>query len=225
MAMTPERWDATCRYLGEVFGREDAVLASVAEHAARAGLPPIAVSADVGRLLMLLCGMTNGGRGARLALELGTLAGYSGVWIAGGLAPGGRLITVEPEAGHAVVAWETFRRAGIVDRVELRERRALEVLPELRGEYGEAAFDFVFLDAVKPEYGEYAEHAAALLTTGGLLVADNVLGSRWWIDDAPGVSADRDAIDRFNRAMALDARWDVACIANREGLMVARRRG
>src|SRR5690606_27464584 len=101
MNMTPERWDATTRYLREVFGQEDELLAGHADRADQAGLPKIAVSADVGRLLHLLALTTNSGRGPALALELGTLGGYSGIWIARALAPHGRLLTVEPEPKHA----------------------------------------------------------------------------------------------------------------------------
>ena len=96
MEMTPERWAFTTTYLREVFGTQDEQLRTLMPRAVAAGLPDIAVSADVGRLLMLLTRMTGNGKGARLAIEVGTLAGYSGIWIARGLASGGRLITIEP---------------------------------------------------------------------------------------------------------------------------------
>src|SRR5262245_64705719 len=87
MEMTPSRWRTTASYLNDVFGAQDEQLATLTPRAVAAGLPDIAVSADVGRLLMLLAAMTGGGRGAGVALEVGTLAGYSGIWIARGLAP------------------------------------------------------------------------------------------------------------------------------------------
>jgi caffeoyl-CoA O-methyltransferase len=97
MPMTPERWAFTNGYVREVFGREDAVLSELKGEAQRWGLPDIAVSADVGRLLALLTSLTEG----RLALELGTLGGYSAIWIARALRPGGRLVTVENDPRHA----------------------------------------------------------------------------------------------------------------------------
>jgi predicted O-methyltransferase YrrM len=101
MDMTPERWEFTCAYLRGVFGREDEPLAGLHERAAAAGLPDISVSPDVGRLLMILASMC-ARPGGSLALELGTLGGYSAIWIARGL--GGRLITLEPESAHAAFA-------------------------------------------------------------------------------------------------------------------------
>ena len=123
MEMTPDRWEHTSSYLHEVFGNEDAQLSTLTPRAVAAGLPDIAVSADVGRLLMILTSMTGGGSGARLAVEVGTLAGYSGIWIARGLAPNGKLYTVEPEKLHADFAQEQFKIAGVADRVEQRQLR------------------------------------------------------------------------------------------------------
>ncbi|MCL4740633.1 MAG: O-methyltransferase [Phycisphaerales bacterium] len=233
MDMTPERWRATCAYLGGVFGPLgepiDGQLATLRQRAAAAGLPDIAVSPDVGRLLMLLASMAGpDGAGARLAVELGTLGGYSALWIARGLAPGGRLVTVEPEAKHADFAQGEFERAGMAARIELRRGLGAETLARLLAEHGPGSFDFVFLDAVKSEYATYAALASRLLRTGGLLVADNCLGSRWWITDAPDADPtaerDREAMDRFNRWLAgPTSGFLCACIANREGLAVARR--
>lgn len=229
--MTPERWARTKAYLCEVFGREDATLGGVIPRALSSGLPDIAVDSSVGRLISLLCGMTNAGRGARLALELGTLAGYSGVWIARGLGQGGRLITVEPEAKHAAFARETFAACGVGDRVEIRQGFALDEIARLARERGAASLDFVFLDAVKQEYPAYFEALGGAIAPGGLLVADNALGGSWWIDEVgvlassdPTHRASRDAVDRFNRAVAADDRFDAACVPLREGLLIARRR-
>ncbi len=233
MDMSPERWRATCAYLGEVFGPLgepiDDQLATLRQRAVAAGLPDIAISPDVGRLLMLLASMAGpDGGGARLAAELGTLGGYSALWIARGLAPGGRLITVEPEPKHADFAQGEFERAGMAIRIELRRNLGAETLARLLSEHGPGSFDFVFLDAVKSEYATYAVLASHLLRTGGLLVADNCLGSRWWITDAPDPDAeaerDRAAMDGFNRWLAgPKSGFLAACIANREGLAVARK--
>lgn len=224
--MTPQRWARTSQYLQEVFGRQDDVLAALMPQAVAAGVPDIAVSADVGRMLMILASMTNGGRGARLALELGTLAGYSAIWIARGLAPDGRLITLEPAAAHATIARQAFADAGLAGRIELRETTALAELPRLTAEFGPASFDLIFMDAIKAEYPAYFVAARPLLRVGGLLLADNVLGSRsWWIDDEPGGphEADRSAVDRFNRAVAADPDYEAVAVPIREGVLVARR--
>lgn len=225
MEMSPARWGRTCAYLRDVFGRQDAHLAGLMGRAVEGGLPDIAVSADVGRLIGLLTSMTGGGAGARLAIEVGTLAGYSGVWIARGLAPGGRLITIEYDPKHAAFARRTFDEAGVADRVEVRTGAALDVLPELARELGPESVDVALLDAVKTEYPAYFRTLRGMIRPGGLLLADNALGGgEWWIDDAPGANASRDAVDRFNRAVAADPHFETACVPIREGLLIARRR-
>lgn len=225
MEMTPERWSATQGYARAVFGREDESLSSLMPRAVSEGIPAIAVSADVGRLLHVLASLTNGGKGAHRALELGTLAGYSGIWIARALAPGGRLITIEPDPKHAAFAERSFRDAGVADRVEVRREPALEALPKLAREFGPAAFDFMFFDAVKTEYTRYFALAEPLLKPGGLLIADNVLGSGdWWIDAPPGASDQRDAIDRFNRLLAAHPAFTSTIVPIREGVLIARKR-
>ncbi|HYE03195.1 MAG TPA: O-methyltransferase [Phycisphaerales bacterium] len=218
--MTPQRWAYTTAYLRGIFGTEDQQLATLMPRAVAAGLPDIAVSSDVGRLLKLLTGLTRG----RLALELGTLAGYSGIWIARGLAPGGRLITLEPEPLHADFAQREFAAANLADRVELRRAKALDALPALAAELGEGSLDLVFFDAIKREYPAYWSLVRPLLTVGGLLIADNILGAGdWWIDETPGTSPDRDAADRFTRAVACDPDFDSTGFPLREGVLVARR--
>lgn len=220
MDMTPTRWTATGAYLDAVFGQEDDHLASLMPRALAAGLPDIAVSAGVGRFLHLLAGLVD----ARTIVEVGTLAGYSGTWLARGMRPGGRLITVEAEPKHADFAEAGFRDAGLADVVEIRRSTGLDELPRLVDELGAGSVDLVFLDAVKTEYPDYLPHAKELLRPGGLLVADNALGSgRWWIDDAPGRDASRDAADRFNRLVAGDELFDAACVPIREGVLVARK--
>lgn len=226
--MTPQRWDFTKRYLQSVFGRCDERLATLMPRAVAAGLPDIAVSADVGRLLLMLSGLANGGRGARRALELGTLGGFSAIWIARGLAPEGRLITIEPNAAHAAFARGEFAAAGVAERIELRESSGLTELPRLMGEFGPASFDFIFFDAIKTEYPDYFAAARPLLAPGGLLAADNVLGSMsWWIDEPDGgkFAAERAAVDRLNRTIAADPEFEAVAVPLREGVLIARRRG
>lgn len=241
--MTPEKWDGTCDYVREVFGGLgeplDQQLDTLMDRAVAAGLPSIAVSPDVGRLLMVLVQMVCGEAGWKarppessarppapglLAVEVGALGGYSGLWLARGLGDRGRLITLEPEPEHAAFARSEFARAGMGDRIELRESTGLEELPRLVEELGEGSVDVVFLDAIKSEYRGYAEHAARLLRPGGLLIADNCLGSSWWITDAPGTDEGRDAVDAFNRWIGTSASGFLSCcVTNREGLVVAQK--
>jgi len=218
MDMTRERWDDTTRYLREVFGAQDAHLAGLMRDAVAAGLPDIAISADVGRLLHILVSLTRG----KLALELGTLAGYSGIWIARGLKPGGRLMTIEAEPKHADFAQRQFERARVADRVEIIRGRALEILPDLAGRLGHGSVDFVFIDALKSEYPEYWKHIRPLIAPGGLIVADNVLGSgNWWIDDE--AHPDRIAADRFSRLVAGDPDFEAVAVPMREGVLIGGR--
>lgn len=227
MEMNEDRWAATGRYLEEVFaGDPGARLAGLMDRAIAAGLPDIAVSGAVGRLLEVLASTTNGGRGARVAVELGTLAGYSATWIVRGLAPGGRLITLETEAAHADFAEGWFGEAGIADRVEVRRATALEALPGLVEELGEGSVDFVFMDAIKSEYPAYWPWCARLVSPGGMIVADNALGGgTWWIDGAPGTNESRDGADAMNRMAAGDDRFVACCVPVREGVTIARRVG
>jgi caffeoyl-CoA O-methyltransferase len=218
--ITPQRWRFTADYLREVFGKEDAALVELTRDAAREGLPPIAVTAEVGALLQLLASTTAG----RAGLELGTLGGYSAIWLARGLAPSGRLITVEAEPRHADFAERQFARAGLAQRVEVVRGTALEVLPSLAARLGPRSLDLVFIDAVKSEYSAYFEQVKPLIAPGGLLLADNVLGSgRWWIDQLD--DPDRQAVDQFNRTVAADPDFLSATVPIREGLLIARRVG
>jgi len=225
MDMTPQRWINTNAYLREVFGKQDAVLEGLMPAAAQAGIPSITVSADVGRLLNILVQMATTRPGATgRVVELGTLAGYSGIWLARGLPPGGRLITVEPEAKHADFSQRMFAAAGVAERVEVRRTTGIAALEQIGREVGPGGVDVVFFDAIKTEYPEYFRLARPLIGRGGLLIADNVLGSSFWIDDPVGSSETRDAVDRFNRIVAADQDFDTVAVAAREGVMVARRK-
>lgn len=192
------------------------------DRAVAAGIPAISVSPDTGRMLQLLASMTNAGQGARAALELGTLAGYSTLWIARGLAPGGRLITVEPNPKHADFAQREFDRAGVADRVEIRRSGGLDVLRALTRELGPESLDFIFVDAIKTEYPDYFRLARPLMAPGAVFAADNALGSNsWWMDEPPGSGPERDAVDRFNRMVAEDDGLISTCVLNGSGLTVA----
>lgn len=218
MQITTDRWEYLCEYSQDVFGKQDDHLAGLMTEAVAEGLPDIAVSPDVGRLLMVLTSMTR----ARLALEVGTLAGYSAIWIARGLASGGRLVTIEKEPKHAAFAARQFERAGVADRVQPMIGSGLEVLPELAARLGPGSIDVVFLDAIKAEYPDYWEIARPLVAPGGLVLADNVFGSTWWIGEED--DATRNAVDRFNRTVADDPEFEAVAVPMRAGVLIGRRR-
>ncbi len=211
--MTPERWEYLNRYAREVFGTQDDQLETLMDRAVEAGLPRIAVSPDVGRLLMILASLTDG----RLAIELGTLAGYSAIWIARGLAPEGKLLTVERDERHAEFAEAELRRAGLDSRVEVVRGAALDVLDDFSEQLDPSSVDFVFIDAAKAEYVAYFEKVRTLIVPGGLLVADNVYATGLgWIDQGHGT-------DDFNRLVASDPHFETTAAPMREGLLIARK--
>jgi predicted O-methyltransferase YrrM len=168
--MSEEQYQTVDQYLAERYAPgDDALTAALAANEA-AGLPPIAVSATQGKLLQILARMVQ----ARLILEIGTLGGYSSLWLAGALPADGRLITLELKARHATVARSNFVRAGLADRIELREGPALDSLAKLQAE-GAGPFDFFFIDADKPNSPNYVTWALKLAHRGSVIVIDNVI--------------------------------------------------
>ena len=217
--MNKARWRYTHDYLTEVFGVEDAAAATISARSRESGLSPIAVSSDIGRVLTLLTGLS----GARTAIEIGTLGGYSALHIARGLGPDGRLITIERDPRAAEIARGNLTQAGIADRVRCELGAAVDVLPRLAAELGTASVGFIFMDADKTEYAMNWALLRPLLASGGLLVVDNVLGTAsWWIDDETHPS--RRAVDAFNRSIVSDPDFEVAAVLARQGLLLARRR-
>lgn len=152
-----------------------------------------------------------------------TLGGYSALHILRGLGPEGWLITIERDARTAAVARQNLTRAGVGDRVRCEVGPALEVLANLAVELGPRSVGLVFLDADKMAYAGHWSHLRPLLAEGGLLIADNVLGTgRWWIDHVDHPS--RVAVDAFNRALASDPELEVAGLLGGQGLLLARLR-
>ena len=169
-AMTPDLWAAVDGYICDhLVSPEPALDAALADSAA-AGLPPINVTPNQGKLLALLVQLCS----ARAILEIGTLGGYSTIWMARAMAPGGRLVTLEVDPRCVDVARANLTRAGLSDVVEVRLGAALETLPELAGD-GAGLFDFVFIDADKANNGEYFQWALRLSRPGCLIVVDNVV--------------------------------------------------
>ncbi len=184
MANNP-RWNAVDDYFAEIVQQDEALDAALAANAA-AGLPPIDVSPAHGKMLHLFARMA----GARKALEIGALGGYSTIWIARALAAGGRLITLEADERHASVSRANLARAGLADRVEVRVGAALDSLPAIEAE-GLAPFDFVFIDADKENNANYLVWALRLSRPGTTIVVDNVVRDGRILDAA---SRDSDVV-------------------------------
>jgi len=194
---------AVDRYLESVLLADDPVLDQALQRATDAGLPPIQVSAMQGKLLQLLVRAID----ARRVLEFGTLAGYSAIWIARGLAAGGRLTTLEIDPRHAEIAQQNLDAAGVADRVDVIVGPAIDSLPSLDGE----TFDFTFVDADKVSTSVYVDWAVGHTRPGGLVVVDNVVRQGAVADadsDDVNVRAVRDSLDRI----ATDPRTDTTVI-------------
>jgi predicted O-methyltransferase YrrM len=166
--MTQELWSQVDDYLGEVLVPADPALDSALAASKAAGLPEIAVAANQGKLLNLLARLA----GARSILEIGTLGGYSTIWLARALPADGRLITLEADPKHAEVARANIAAAGFADVVDVRLGKALDTLPSVEG-----PFDLVFIDADKPNTPHYFEWALRLSRLGTVIIVDNVIRS------------------------------------------------
>jgi predicted O-methyltransferase YrrM len=165
-----EQWSAIDDYINESVVQPDNALDNALAATAAAGMPAIAVSAAQGKMLNLFARMI----GARRVLEIGTLGGYSTIWLARALPAGGRLISLEIDQRHAEVARGNVAAAGVSDLVEIRVGPALESLPKLEAE-ARANFDLTFIDADKANIPEYFEWAVKLSHPGGVIVVDNVV--------------------------------------------------
>jgi len=157
-------------YINALISPEDDILKAVHTSIEQAKMPTISVSASQGKLLQLLAKLTK----AAKILELGTLAGYSTIWLARALPPNGKLITIEFSAKHAQVAQKNIERANLQDIVDIRVGKALDILSQIKAN-GEGPFDLIFIDADKPPYLEYFNWAIELARPGTLIIADNVI--------------------------------------------------
>jgi caffeoyl-CoA O-methyltransferase len=170
MADTRSDLQAYDRYISNLFAREDAALGSARKETERAGMPEINVSASEGKLLEVLARIIN----AKRILEIGTLGGYSTIWLARALAPDGKLVTLEIDPDHVKVALRNIERAGFSKNVEIKVGPALDSLARMQPG-SEPPFDLIFIDADKESYPKYLQVALPLLRDGGLVVADNTL--------------------------------------------------
>ncbi|MEU5398862.1 O-methyltransferase [Streptomyces sp. NPDC005963] len=178
-----ERWEAVDRYLTDLLAPDDDALTTALTASEAAGLPSIAVAGNQGKLLHLLAASM----GARTVLEIGTLGGYSTIWLARALPDGGRLISLEYSPEHADVARGNLARAGLDHIAEVRTGAALETLPKLAAEPGAGPFDLFFIDADKKNNPQYVQWALKLSRPGSLIVVDNTVRG--------GAVVDRDSTD------------------------------
>ncbi|MEU7556659.1 O-methyltransferase [Streptomyces sp. NPDC044571] len=168
--MPQQTWTAVDDYFNGLLVEEDAALLATATDSDAAGLPPHQVAPNQGKFLHLLARI----QGARTILEIGTLGGYSTIWLARALPDGGRLVTLEADERYAATAAANIARAGLDQAVDIRVGRALDTLPLLAGE-GYGPFDLVFIDADKPSNPDYLDWALNLTRPGSVIVGDNVV--------------------------------------------------
>ncbi|MCT2545438.1 MULTISPECIES: O-methyltransferase [Streptomyces] len=196
--MTLARWTEVDDYFNGLLVGPDEALDAAVEASDGAGLPAMQVAANQGKLLNLLARL----QGARTVLEIGTLGGYSTIWLARALPEGGKVVTLEADPAYAEVARANIERAGLADVVEIRVGRALDTLPELAAE-GYGPFDVVFIDADKPSNPDYLAWSLKLTRPGSLIVADNVVRDGEVVDgtsDDPKVQGVR----RFTELVAAE---------------------
>jgi predicted O-methyltransferase YrrM len=197
-----ESWSVVDAYLNGVLLPGDAIADATLAANAAAGLPAIDVSPTQGRLLQLLVRMS----GATRVLEIGTLGGYSTMWIGRGLPEGGTIVTLEVNEAHARVARANLDRAGVGGLVDIRVGPALETLPTLTGQ-----FDFVFLDADKRNNARYLEWALKLTHPGSVIVCDNVVRGGD-VADPDVADADARGTREFLEALGSDPRLDATAL-------------
>ncbi|MFI5818004.1 O-methyltransferase [Streptomyces rishiriensis] len=188
-----QAWDAVDAYFTDRLAPDDEITAAALRESDAAGLPPISVTANQGKLLQLLAEI----QGARSILEIGTLGGYSTIWLARALPADGRLVSLEYDPLHAEVATRNIARAGLDKLVEVRVGAALESLPLLADE-NPPPFDLVFIDADKANNASYVEWALKLTSAGSLIVLDNVVRGGRVVD------ADNDAQDVLGTRAAIE---------------------
>jgi predicted O-methyltransferase YrrM len=205
------RWSAVDRYINDLLAPPDPALDAALAASEAAGLPAIAVTPSQGKLLQLLARV----QGARAILELGTLGGYSTIWLARALPAGGRLYTLEANPAYAEIAAASIARAGLADAVELRVGPALQTLPQLASEDA-GPFDLIFIDADKANNPGYFEWSLKLSRPGTLIITDNVVRDGAILDpdadDPSGGNATIKGIRSFFELVAAEPRVSATAI-------------
>jgi predicted O-methyltransferase YrrM len=198
--MTSELWTSVDQYISDLYISPDPALEAAIQASDAAGLDPIAVSPVQGKFLNILAKS----HGARNILEIGTLGGYSTIWLGRALPANGRLVTLEANPKHAEVARANIARADLSSAVEVRLGRAQETLPQLLAEK-RGPFDLIFIDADKTSYSEYFNWSLKLAHRGTLIVADNVV-RKGAVADAGSTDANVQGVRRFHQAVAAEPR-------------------
>jgi predicted O-methyltransferase YrrM len=195
-----ELWSAVDNYISDALNIGDPILDAALRSSQEEGLPPINVAPNQGRLLMLLALAA----GSRRILEVGTLGGYSAIWLARALPPDGSLVTLEIDPRHAGVARSNIERAGLADQVEVKVGPASESLDQLLAD-GAGPFDFAFIDADKQSNADYFQAALALSRPGSLIVVDNVVRNGA-VADTGNTDPAIEGVRRLNRLLAAERR-------------------
>ena len=198
--MNKEFFSSVDSYINHLFAVEDSVLTATEHSIEEAKIPSISVSANQGKFLQVLARLCNAGK----ILEVGTLAGYSTIWLARALPANGKLITLELDPKHAAVAQNNINLANLQSIVDIRIGKAIDMLPKLEAE-GAGPFDMIFIDADKPPYAEYFQWALKLSRKGTLIVADNVIREGKVLDEESKDEMVRGA-QRFNKMLAAEPR-------------------
>ncbi len=198
--MPKEQWTAVDQYLTETLVAPDAALDAALADSEAAGLPAISVTPNLGKFLYLLARL----QGAKNILEIGTLGGYSTIWMARALPAGGRLVTLEVDPKHAEVARKNLARAGVADLVDLRLGKALDLFPGVAADM-QAPFDLVFIDADKPNNPEYFARSLELSRVGTMIIIDNVIRNGAVVD-AQNSDSSVQGVRRMNEMIAADPR-------------------
>jgi predicted O-methyltransferase YrrM len=204
--MTQEQWTAVDGYFSQALLPPDPVLEATRLANLQAGLPAIDVSPSQGKLLYLIALML----GARRILEIGTLGGYSTIWMAKALASDGLLVTLEAEPKHALVAQQNIDRAGFGSLVHLLVGEALKSLPRVKADYG-GPFDLIFIDADKANTPEYFEAAMVLSRPGTVIVVDNVV-RKGEVANSASTDPDVQGMRRFTEILARESRVTATAI-------------
>ena len=206
--------DHLSEYIVTLFAPEDELLGALREEADRTGFPPASIAPDAGRFLQVLLRAI----AARRVLEVGTLGGYSAIWMARALPPGASLVTIEREDRFATLAERYVERAGLASVVTIRRGRALDVLPSLDGE----EFDFAFLDGDRLRLPTYLDWALRLVRPGGMIAAHNaLLGGRVVTAGTDVDDEELRAVREFNLRIASDPRLTSILVPAYDGLIVA----
>ena len=206
MADLDQLWSTVDNYFSEALGVEDPLLDAALQTSRDAGLPPINVSPNQGRMLMLMARMCASTR----ILEVGTLGGYSTIFLARALPGEGSVISLEIDPHHAEVARANIERAGLSDRIEIRVGPAIESLEKMQGESA-GPFDFVFIDADKPSNADYFQAALAMSHPGTVIVVDNVVRNGA-VGDMSSTDPAVEGVRRLNRLLEAETRVTATAI-------------